>query len=235
MTALICPSPYSLTRVAFGQAGQEETAYVREHVAGCFTCREELAALTTQGPPEAFDRTLGAAVPLPEVLWKSVSEALQRPPLLLRCHIEGARGAAGGGAREGTSPGGEWLELASGEAELVPLAGGALRGGSPAGGLHPGGLVEGGAARSGATPGGGVAGRLRTGAFEALIRRGPGRLTVVLTRNGEPATARRLQLTTSSPEADSRTESALTDSDGIAVFPRLAGGTYLLEIEGLNL
>lgn len=229
MNALICPSPYSLTRVAGGVAGVEEAAYVREHAAGCAVCREELAALAAQGPTESWDRVLGAPGPLPDAAWRAVSEALQLPPVRLRCRIESGRSQNGG--EPITS--GNWLEVASGEAELVPLGGGATRGAS--------------------APNVPVASRLRLGAFEALIRRGPGRLTVALTRNGDPAVAQGIRLTSCAAGPGNITSDAggqssagtgcpdspaafavLTDPDGIAVFSRLAAGDYFLELEGLN-
>ena len=41
MTALLCPSPYSLTRVAAGAASPEERAYVTDHARSCPTCQAE--------------------------------------------------------------------------------------------------------------------------------------------------------------------------------------------------
>lgn len=231
MNVSICPSPYSLTRVAAGSAGPEEANYVREHAVGCLACRQELAGLEAQGPTDAWNQVAGDAGPMPDTLWQAVSEALRLPPVRLRCRIEAGAFEAEAAGSSTTAPT-AWLDVVSGEAELVPLTGGATRG-APASGVP-------------------VAGKLRLGAFEALIRRGPGRLTVVVTRNGEPAPAQTIRLTPEEPGLSTGREGAVpragdppaagrptlqqtrTDSDGIAVFPRLAAGDYLLELEGLN-
>lgn len=226
MNTLACPSPYSLTRVAAGAASPEERAYVTEHARGCAACQAELEALRRQGPAEAYETRLGDAAPLPEPLWNAVAEALRQPPVRLRLTVA-ARALADADERAAAPASGltseNWLELLSGAAELIPLTAGATRSAGTTG--------------AAAVP---LAGRLVAGAQEALVRRGPNRLTVVMTAQGQPAPGRRVRLVeaAATPPGSARgaeTERIeLTDASGVAVFPGLPAGDYLLELEGME-
>lgn len=220
MTALLCPSPYSLTRVAAGAAAPEERAYVTDHARSCPTCQAELESLRRQGPAEAWETRLGEPAPLPEPLWNAVADALRQPPVRLRLTVA-ARALAGadeGAAAEASGLTSEnWLELLSGAAELIPLTGGATR-----------------SAAIGAAPGAPLAGRLVAGSQEALVRRGPNRLTVVMTAQGQPAAGRRVRLVPAVPAGSSPERIELTDASGVAVFPGLPAGEYHLELEGME-
>ena len=207
MSPLLCPSPYSLTRVAAGAASPEEQAYVTDHARGCPACLAELEALRQQGPADAFEARLGEATSLPEPLWNAVAEALRPAPVRLRLTVA-ARLAADA---EPAVDSGNWFELVSGTVELTALTAGATRSAAGAPAAMP------------------LAGRLVQGAREALVRRGPNRLTVVMTAQGQPAPGRRVRLLAA---ADERLE--LTDATGVAVFPGLPAGEYLLELEGME-
>jgi hypothetical protein len=73
-----------------------------------------------------------------------------------------------------------------------------------------------------------LAGRLVAGGQEALVRRGPNRLTAQ-----EIAQAARLPRP-AVPAGSSPERIELTDASGVAVFPGLPAGEYHLELEGME-
>jgi hypothetical protein len=228
--------------VAAGQATPEETAWIERHVQSCGPCHEELGELRRLGPVESWTRAAGGPSILPEPLWRAIS--LAESPSLVRLKVflksgldramdagsaiagawgvgrrniesrSGSRGSSGSpGAREPS-----WLLVEQGRIQLVSIAALPVRGGvAPAAGGSGWEAVGSNASdRALAT----------SGSSQALIRRSPGRLTIVMTSGGAPAASRVVRLI--GPEMNA---SLMTDSSGVAAFRDLPAGEYSLELE----
>jgi hypothetical protein len=221
-----CPAPERLVRAAAGDLSGEESAAVLRHAATCADCRAELAALGRVGPAAAWNEPAGDPAPLPDSLWRGIAASVAPAPLRLRVRMARAvhaarNGVAGAGRRaidrleESAAAAGSWIELASGQCDLLPIERSALRGPLPEA-----------AAESPEAP---LAVRLVAGPHEAFIRRNEARLTVIMTAHGDPASGRVVRLA-----GAGRDESSVTDSTGCVVFRTLGPGDYIVELEGME-
>ncbi len=215
-----CPDADRIVRAGHGDLTADEMRAVDHHIAGCAECREEVAALKSAGPVEAWGPARGEAGDMPEALWRAVSaaRAAARPAFHVRIGAalreagQGALDAALGLAAGAADASGDlWLGGASASVRIQPLAPAAVRGGSGAGAASPE--------------------RVRAIAadHDMLFRRGANRLTVLITRGGSPAEGRRLRMRGAAGEHE-----AVTDSGGTAVFRNLPDGDYSLDVEGVE-